>query len=236
MTELSVRTASILALPIRSGSAPLNERDSLGPQDDRYRRLVGAKDWLRLPESVRSRFSRKLMPGEAIVYRGEVVHCALSRAGWWLAQAARLVGGPLPNMAEATGPSVVTVVEAPELGGQIWSRLYMRPGRFPQSIHSAKRFRGPTGLEEYLGRGLVMRLVARVEDEQSIATLVFRSTGYAIRLLGRTIPLPARLSPGRCEVRHRAETDRRFSFTLTLDHPWAGRLLHQVAFYEEARA
>ena len=35
----------------------------------------------------------------------------MSRAGWWLAQAARLIGGPLPLSRDAHVPSVVTVTE-----------------------------------------------------------------------------------------------------------------------------
>lgn len=165
----------------------------------------------------------------ATVYRGEVVLMELSRAGRLLAQLARLAGGPLPFTHDATGPSVVVVAEAPELGGQIWSRSYPRPGRFPQVIHSTKRFSGPTGLEECLGHGLLMRLTLDAEGE----TLVFRSAGYAVEWLGRAFSLPRWLSPGTCEIRHRPETDGRFSFTLTLDHPYLGRLAHQVAFFTE---
>jgi hypothetical protein len=35
-------------------------------------------------------------------------------------------------------------------------------------------------------------------------------------------------------VRHRPETDGRFSFSLSLDHPLLGRLVRQVAFFTEA--
>ena len=202
--------------------------------DPRYRRLLGERAWWALPVEVRRRFSRHLGAGEAIVYRGEVVLTELSRVGWLIAQAARLIGGPLPFTADATGPAVVTVTEEPALNGQIWSRQYPRPGGFPQVIHSAKRFTGPIGLEEYLGQfwglGLVMRLSMHVEDR----TLVFRSAGYALEFGGRrAFALPRWLWPGRCEIRHRAETDHRFSFSLSLEHPLLGRLIHQVAFFED---
>ena len=96
-------------------------------------------------------------------------------------------------------------------------------------IQSVKRFAGPTGLEEYLGLGLVMRLTLHEEAGR----LVFLSAGYAIELAGRAFALPAWLSPGHCTVVHRDETDERFSFTLTLDHPRLGRLVHQVEFFSE---
>jgi hypothetical protein len=198
-------------------------------RDWRYRRLLGEPAWRRLPASVQERFSRRLDPRVQTVYRGEVVITELSVVGWLLAQAARMLGGPLPYARDTHGPSTVIVTDEPALGGQVWTRCYARSGRFPQVIQSAKRFQGPTGLEEDLGLGLLMRLAVSEDD----GTLVFTSTGYALSPLGRTIPLPRWLSPGRCEVRHRAETDARFSFTLTLDHPLLGRLLRQVAFYQD---
>ncbi len=197
--------------------------------EERYRRLAGEAAWQRLPPIVRQRFSKRLAAGAQVIYRGEVVCMELSRWGWLLAQTARLAGGPLPYTHDALGPCVVVVTEDAALGGYVWSRSYPRPGRFPQVVHSAKRFGGATGLEEYLGFGLIMNLTVH----ESGGALVFRSAGYALQLKGHRIRLPAWLSPGRCEVTHRAETDERFSFTLTLDHPWLGRLAHQVAFFVE---
>ena len=201
-------------------------------RDGRYRLQLGETAWRRLPVAVLRRFSNSLADGEQTIYRGEVVVMELSRAGYVLAQAARLAGAPLPFTRNAVGPTVVVVTEVAERRGQIWSRSYPRPGRFPQVVHSLKRFAGPTGLEEYLGFGLVMRLTLHEEDGQ----LVFRSAGYALQLGRFTLRMPKWLEPGRCTVTHRNETDDRFSFTLTLDHPWFGRLVQQVAFFTETRS
>ncbi len=216
-------------MPVVSFRPVLPDSD-LPCQDDRYRRQLGEAGWRRLPASVRRRFSKALADGAQTIYRGEVVAMELSRAGCLLAQLARLAGAPLPFTRDALGASVVVVTEAADRGGQIWSRSYPRPGRFPQVIHSLKRFAGPTGLEEYLGLGLVMHLTMHEEDGR----LVFRSAGYGLQIAGRTIGIPTWLQPGRCTVIHRNETDDRFSFTLTLDHGWLGRLVHQVGFFEEA--
>src|SRR5215471_15833849 len=66
------------------------------PSDFRLRALMSEADWASLPSVVRRRFSRQLAAGQSIVYSGEILESRMSRAGWWLAQAARLIGGSLP--------------------------------------------------------------------------------------------------------------------------------------------
>ena len=197
--------------------------------DDRFRRLLTAAAWARLPEVVRRRFSKRLGRDEQRVFAGRVVRTRLSWAGTMLARLARLAGGPLPDTHGATGPSSVVVRRDDALGGQVWTRTYARPGRMPQTINSVKRFAGPTGLEEYLGHGLAMRLLLAEEG----GDLVFRSAGYDLLLGNVRWALPRAVTPGDCAIRHRDEGGGRFSFTLTLDHPWLGRLVEQVAYYEE---
>src|ERR1700704_4005316 len=102
----------------------------------------------------------------------------MSGAGWLLAQAARLIGAPLPISRDAHTPSVVTVTEDVAARGQHWTRLYARRRGFPQVVHSSKRFAGPTGLEEYVGRGVGMALTIHVED----GALVFRAAHYFFQL------------------------------------------------------
>ncbi len=220
----------MLSLPV-NGAAPaarVNRAKQVPTvTDQRYQQLLGPAAWAQLPPAVQRRFSRPLAPDRQRIYRGQVLHTELSLAGWMLAQLARLVGGPLPFTHGATGPSVVIVSEASARAGQIWTRSYARSGAFPQIVQSAKRFRGPTGLEEDLGHGLSMRLTTRVDD----GDLVFTSAGYDLRFFGRQVQLPRWLSPGRCEVRHRAEDDSHFTFTLKLVHPILGQLLEQTALY-----
>ena len=140
-----------------------------------------------------------------------------------------MVGGPLPLTPKAVGPANVIVTENAALGAQTWTRVYARDGRFPQVITSAKRFAGPTGLEECLGYGMLMRLKLLEED----GALVFRSTGYAIEMFGRTMALPDWLGPGRCDVIHRDVGDDQFTFTLELHHKLFGLLIRQVAIFKE---
>jgi hypothetical protein len=131
-------------------------RPDLG--DLRFRALMAEAEWDCLPSPIRRRFSKRLGGGQTIVYAGEILQSRTSRAGWCLVQLARLIGGPLPLTTDIHVPSVVTVTEDMATGGQIWTRLYARRNGFPQVVHSSKRFAGPTGLEEYVGRGIGMTL------------------------------------------------------------------------------
>ena len=215
------------------------------PADNRYRLLLGEAAWQRLPLAVRRRFSKRLNAGETITYRGYVARCELSFAGWIAANLARVIGAPLPLdhgvFQPGEVPATVIVEDMPNAAGtgQVWTRVYGRKGLFPQVISSAKRFAGATGLEEYLGLGLVMRLTV----SEAAGALVFRSAGYHWQFGRQRINLPAALSPGRCEIVHRAECNANgspsahdFTFSLTLTHPLFGQLVHQVACFTDRHA
>jgi uncharacterized protein DUF4166 len=214
-----------------SGVRPALERpepkSELG--DPRFRTLMPAEDWASLPLAIRRRFSRRLAGGQTMVYAGEVLESWMSRAGWWLAQAARLIGSPLPLTRDVHLPSVVTVTEG--MGGQIWTRLYARRNGFPQIVHSSKRFAGPTGLEEYVGRGVGMTLTVYARD----GALVFRSKDYFLQLFGRRFLLPSWLTPGALYVTHAELFDGKFSFTLQVFHPRLGLITRQMAIFREIK-
>jgi hypothetical protein len=154
--------------------------------DLRFRALMLAQDWAALPEPVRRRFSKRLNGGGTTAYTGRITEIETSLAGRLLARAARLIGSPLPFQF-TPGASVVTVTEDHVGQGQVWTRLLVRPGGFPQVIHSAKRFAGPTGLEEHLGLGFGMALTVSVEE----AVLTFRSAFYFADWFGLRLRLPA---------------------------------------------
>lgn len=210
-------------------AAPFDATNPVGTEDARFRNLLAPRDWRRLPWPVRRRFTHALADGETTVFVGAVADTRLSLFGILVSQVLRLVGAPLPLRSSGRVPATVVVREDTACGGQLWTRIYGSAGQFPQVIHSAKRFCGPTGLEECVGRGVGMALTVHVEDR----ALVFRSAWYFLRCLGMTVRFPEWLSPGLVEVVHREERDGRFSFTLTLTHPWFGEALRQVAFFRD---
>lgn len=219
-----LRHASPGAVPVAVPTGPA------AIEDLRFRTLVGARAWGELPDAVRRRFSKCLGPNEALVYQGLVTATQLSVAGRVLSFLSRGIGSPLPLTDGATGPAVVIVTEDAGLGGQSWLRIYSRPGRFPQAIHSAKRFSGPTGLEEYVGCGIGMALRVSVEE----GALAFRSAGYFLQVARWRVPIPRLLHPGQMQIVHRDLGAGSFEFSLSLTHRVFGQLVHQVAVFHDA--
>jgi hypothetical protein len=187
---------------------------------------------MQLPASIRRRFSRHLADGERIVYLGEVAATHMTIVGRGIAQLARLVGAPLPLQAGGCLPVTVMVTGSERLRGQTWTRIYDRTRGFPQVIQSVKRFAGATGLEEIVARGVGMRLTLSVRDR----ALVFRSAGYFMRCFGVSLSLPNWLTPGMIEVVHREESSGQFSFSLSVTHLWAGKVIDQIAFFREEQS
>jgi hypothetical protein len=221
--DMAHRTADIIPFPAPAAAGPAE----LG--DLRFRRLVGEAGWGALPEPVRARFSKRLGGGRTAIYCGEVVECRMSQLGAALAQLARLIGGPLPLTRDCWVPAAVAVTEDPSSGGQFWTRIYSRARGFPQVIHSAKRFCGPTGLEEHLGRGFGIALRVEVEG----GALRFVSDHYFLCFGRLRLRLPRWLEPGRMTVSHIECGGGRFAFLLLLSHPRLGELVRQTAMFDE---
>ena len=217
-------SARISRLPVPPAS------DTRLLDDTRFHALLPDEEWGRLPVAIWRRFSKRLGDGKTVVYVGEVEQACFSPIGWWIAQAARVIGGPLPTGCDVGVPMVVTVTEDAASGGQIWTRICARRDGFPQVIHSAKRFAGPTGLEEYVGCGVSMALRISVEHE----ALVFRSVGYSLQFGRLRLPLPQWLTPGGITVTHSDLGGGTFRFTLDVVHPRFGMLVRQSAVFVEA--
>lgn len=205
------------------------EPSALG--DLRFRALLGSDRWAALPAAVRARFSHRLGGAKTITYVGEVVECRHSRCGRLLAHALRPFGAPLPLHGDTLVPAIVSVTEDEAGRGQFWTRHYGRHRGFPQVVHSAKRFAGPTGLEEYLGLGLGVALRLEVRD----GALHFLSDHYFLQVGALRLRIPHWLTPGRLDVGHIDCGAGWFAFTLELRHPSLGLLVSQTAMFAESR-
>lgn len=199
-----------------------------------FRKLLGADKWDALPQAVRDRFAHKVAADTCISYVGEVVTCRTSRIGKILSALGRLVGAPLPLGEDAGVAAQVSVTG--DAGGlsQYWTRSYNRGGHFPQTIHSVKRFAGPTGLEEYLGYGIGIALKLDTMENG----LLFVSDHYFLKAGGFRLRLPRWMEPGKMTVSHidcgKDESGQgHFAFVLELVHPRFGEFFHQLALFAD---
>jgi hypothetical protein len=216
--------------PLKWRSAPEPQPSDL--TDLRFRQLLGRAAWADLPETVRRRFGKRLGAGQSVNYAGEVTACRMSASGWVLAQACRLIGAPLPLEREGGVAAIVSVTEDGASGGQVWTRIYARRRGFPQVIHSAKRFAGPTGLEEYLGGGIGIALtVSALEDG-----IRFTSDHYFLQLGRWRLRWPRMIAPGQLTIDHRDCGEGAFTFTLVLHHPLLGEVMHQHSRFQNQSA
>jgi len=209
------------------GPASIGEAPHL--HESRFRALLGAAAWARLPPAVRRRFSGRPAAGSAVTYAGEIVECRTTLPGRLLAQLCRLIGAPLPLSDDVGVPAVVTVTEDGAASGQHWTRVYGRRRGFPQVIHSSKRFAGPTGLEEYLGCGLGIALRVRANAE----ALHFHSDHYFAAVGPLRLRLPAWLGPGALTISHVDRGCGQFAFVLALRHPLLGEIIRQTGLFHE---
>lgn len=216
--------------PNARGPALALTHSDIAPHGLRFSALLGTANWRRLPPAVRERFSKRPGAGASVTYAGEIVESRRTRFGNLLAQLCRLIGAPLPLYDDVAIPAVVTVTEDGATGAQFWTRMYGRVRGFPQVIHSSKRFAGPTGLEEYLGRGFGIALAVSADEH----ALHFRSDHYFVALGAVRLRLPRWLGPGALTISHIECGNGWFAFVLALRHPLFGEVIHQVGLFRES--
>jgi hypothetical protein len=191
-------------------SAP-RERAELG--DLRFRALMSEADWLALPLSIRRRFSKRLAAATPRSMSASA-RDADEPCGWWLAQAARLIGGRCRSRA----------TRMPERRDRHRGRRDARPAldaalRAPARLSAGRAFlealRRPDRLEEYVGCGVGMALhsermseVDRFRRTCATLALIFRAAHYFLQLGRFRLRLPAgsarRARRHACRARRRA--------------------------------
>ncbi len=214
---------------ILKNKKPIEQTRKNYETDSRFRKLLPDTAWNLLPKAVQKRFTKKVTGNNTVVFSGKSDEVRMSWLGQMFANIARVIGAPLPLRKELDMPSVVSVTEDVVKGGQTWTRLYATRHGFPQIIHSAKRFRGHTGLEEYIGYGISIALKVGVDD----GVLTFESDGLIFELFNQRIRVPDALIPFDLTIRHQNIDDEQFYFYLELSNAIFGELIYQKVLYRE---
>jgi hypothetical protein len=137
------------------------ERGSTGDAGDlRFRALLGEQAWAALPAATRARFGKRVDQGHSVLYSGDIVECRISRTGWLLGQALRIMGAPLPLSRDEDVPASVCVTEDAACGGQFWTRIYGRRRGFPP---------GRPAWKNMSAAGSASRFAARLRTRRSIS-------------------------------------------------------------------
>ncbi|MCE9522519.1 MAG: DUF4166 domain-containing protein [Alphaproteobacteria bacterium] len=202
-----------------SGPRPVHA----GSHDQTIALILGARAWSALPDAVRIRFSR-LTPAR---YRGRA-ETKLSLLGRLFAWGLFPFGAPLPVL---TGTRDALVEVSVRDGGMSWTRLTRGPLGLTFKVRSIKRLSQDGRLLECCAGGWTMLLDVFVDA----GALVFRSQQFYWRFGAISIPIPVWLTPGTAEVRHTELGQGQFRFTLSFDHPWAGRTVFQDGVFEDPR-
>lgn len=211
------------------GARPLDEGSP--SFDDRFKNLLGADAWNRLPQAIKHRFSKRMVGDASLAYQGRVTEMKMNLSGRLLAFVMRAIGAPLPFDLTSVGrAAVVTVTEDAATGGQFWIRQYCRSSGFPQMVSSSKRFDGPTGLEEYIGYGIGIAL--RLESTEQ--ALLFKSDCYFVKIDRWRVPLPKWICPGNLVIAHEELVGGQFRFSLVLSHRLLGEVIRQDAVFRDA--
>lgn len=205
-----------------SGPRSIAEPDHI-ERNDTIERILGARAWLSLPESVRVRFER-ITPA---TYEGRT-DTTLTVLGRLFAYFLFPFGAPLPVI---TGECDALVKVSVKDGGMSWTRQYRGPFGLTFQVRSIKRPSEDGRLLECCAGGWTMLLDLSADR----GSLVFRSRRFFWRLGAVSVPLPVWLTPGIAEVRHTDLGQGTFRFTLSFDHPWIGRTVFQDGVFHDRK-
>jgi hypothetical protein len=204
-----------------SGPRSIAEPHDETGHSDTIARILGARAWLSLNGAVRARFER-VTPA---FYRGRS-RTMLTPLGRLFAWGLFPFGAPLPVL---TGETQALVQVSVRDGGMSWTRLSRGPFGLTFQVRSIKRPSQDGRLLECCAGGWTMLLDVLAEE----GVLVFRSRQFFWRLGPLSLPIPLWLTPGAAEVRHADLGSGQFRFTLSFDHPWAGRTVFQDGVFND---
>lgn len=166
-------------------SGPRSLAEGHTEHGDTIARILGARAWLSLKETIRARFER-VTPA---LYRGRS-NTTLSVLGRVFAWGLFPFGAPLPVL---TGDSQALVQVSVRDGGMSWTRVTRGPFGLTFQVRSIKRPSQDGRLLECCAGGWTMLLDVLAEE----GVLVFRSRQFFWRMGGVSIPIPSGSPPAR---------------------------------------
>ncbi|NVE01564.1 DUF4166 domain-containing protein [Massilia sp. BJB1822] len=203
----------------------------IGPrgEGELFRKVLGA-EWEKLHPDIQRRFDKNPAPGKPLRYAGRLSELRSSVFGKLLGfLSGPLIEGALIPHDDFDFPVDIEVYSKPGCAYIFKQRIYRlhrhRPVRF--TSYMAESEKGE--VLEYVGLGLGMKLLLRVED----GNLHFTSDGYFWQILGWRMPLPDLLTPGKTFLCHRNEAPNRFNIRIEIRHILFGTSFVQAGVFHE---
>ncbi len=141
-----------------------------------------------------------------------------------------LIKGALIPFDDADFPVDIQVYSKPDCAHIFKQRIYRLHDRPPIQFTSYMRESEKGEVLEYVGMGLGMRLVLRVEG----GDLYFTSDGYFWDVFGVRIPIPGLFTPGKTFLCHRNDNAAQFNIQIEIRHALFGTTFRQVGVFWEA--
>ena len=194
-----------------------------------FKKILGA-EWKKLHPDIQRRFDKNPLPGKPLFYSGSLSELSCSRIGKLLGHLTRpFIQGALIPYTDHDFPVHIQVYSSENCDHIFKQRNYCLHGRKPIQFTSYMRESERGEVLEYVGFGLGMKLVLDVRE----GNLYFTSDGYFWEVLGKRIPLPDWLTPGKTFLRHCNDAPNAFNIRIEIIHPWFGLTFRQVGAFRE---
>jgi hypothetical protein len=201
-----------------------------GPSEGELFKQTLGEEWQQLHPDIQQRFAQNPAPTERLYYTGTLSELWCSWAGKIMGYLSRpLVGGALIPICDTDFPVDIEVYAKLGDPAIYKQRIYRLHGRKPIQFTSYMRQGANGEVLEYVGMGLGMKLLLKVQD----GNLHFTSDGYFWEVAGRRIPLPAVMTPGKTYLTHCNDSPTQFNIRITIKHCWFGTTFSQVGVFRE---
>ena len=203
---------------------------NIGPSEgELFRKILGA-EWPKLHPDIRARFAKNPQVGQPLFYTGMMSELACSRFGKLLGYLTMpLISGALIPFDDTHFPVDIQVYSKPNCPCIFKQRIYRLNNRAPIQFTSYMRESEKGEVLEYVGMGLGMRLVLRVEG----GDLHFTSDGYFWEIFGARLPIPGVFTPGKTFLCHRNDNAAQFNIRIEIRHWLFGTTFQQVGVFHE---
>lgn len=201
-----------------------------GPSEgELFKKILGA-EWQKLHPDIQRRFDKNPEPGKPLYYTGTLSELRSSMVGKLLGFITRpMIKGALIPFDDADFPVDIQVYSKPDCPSIFKQRIYRLHDRKPIQFTSYMQESEKGEVLEYVGMGLGMKLVLRVQD----GDLYFTSDGYFWEIFGWRMPLPGILTPGKTFLCHRNDNPNQFNIRIEIKHALFGTTFTQVGVFRE---